>query len=134
MKNSPETELATITTVRPDVVSIRFKDGITLTTKALAEVLELRKAHFGEEPHHVVLVSPAYLDFDLDVMSTNHCEQARTFECTRSVSWVANSEVNRSMMQLYYAYFPSKMPLRIVMEENDLTSWLASDLSGIAVS
>ena len=124
MNGTIETTAAVIGATGPDTVEVRFKEGVRLTTKDVTEALEARSRHFNA-PHHVVMAAPTDLDFDIQVMSTDHCGKSEAEGITRSITWVANSEFNVQLLNIYYAYFPSKVPLKVFEQEEEALAWLA---------
>ena len=94
----------------------------------------MRKAHFGKEPHHLLMVLPAETDFDVRVMYQEHCAQAQVERLARTISWVVNSETNRSLIQLYYTYHPTDVPVQIFLREDEAKDWLAKGTMGSSLN
>ncbi len=104
---------AVLESARPDVVEVRFKPGHTLTADTVNEVLAARRAHFGSHQHHVLFITPEQLDFDMGVMLKDHCAGGLQ-DLTRSITWAVGSSMARSLVQLYYAYYPSEVPVQVI--------------------
>ncbi|MBK9417995.1 MAG: hypothetical protein IPO05_14415 [Flavobacteriales bacterium] len=134
MTTSVENLTAEVTAGPHGEVCIRFKEDAQLTASSIAEVLALRKAHFGKEPHHLLMVLPAEIDFDVRVMYQEHCAQAQVERLARTISWVVNSETNRSLIQLYYTYHPTDVPVQIFLREDEAKDWLAKGTMGSSLN
>jgi len=120
-----ETQAATIESKSSKVVLVRFKMGHLLTIRSLSEVMDVHIAHFNEEPHDLIMVAPAHLDFDVDVMHHDHCKRDRSPVAITSLTWVANSRTNQKLIELYYKYHPSRLPLRVFQDEEEAQKWIA---------
>jgi hypothetical protein len=129
-----ETEVATIEQIQRDLVTVRLKPGVSVSSPTVLDILAARKAHFGGSAHHVLMIAPADMEFDLQVMYNDHCGEVGMDGLTKSVTWVANSEVNMHLLNLYYAYFPSKVPLNIVHEEPEARAHLAKLIAGVSAN
>ncbi len=125
MKISVENPTAEVCLGPNGEVQIRFKEDAQLTADSIAEVLALRKAHFGKEPHHLLMVLPADINFDVRVMYQDHCAQAQVERLAKTISWVANSDTNMSLVRLYYAYYPTDVPVQIFHREAEAREWLS---------
>jgi len=120
-----ESQVATIESNTPRMVQVRFKKGHMLTVRSLAEVMDVHNAHFNEEPHDMMMVTPAHMDFDVDVMHHDHCKRDRSPVAITSITWVANSRTNQKLIELYYKYHPSGVPLRVFQDEEEAQKWIA---------
>jgi len=104
---------AVLESARPDLVEVRFKPDHTLTADTIATVLAARREHFGGHMHHVLFITPEDLDFDLGAMTVDHCS-GRMQDLTKSITWAVEGSLARSMVELYYAYFPSEVPVQVI--------------------
>ena len=107
------------------MVHVRFKPGHMLTVGSLAEVMEAHSIHFNEEPHDLILVAPEHMDFDVDVMHHDHCKHNPSPLAITSLTWVANSHTNRKLIDLYYKYHPSRVPVQVFQDEEEAKKWIA---------
>lgn len=106
-------------------VRIRFKEDAQLTTESIAGVLALLKENYGDAPHHLLLMVPMDIDFDVRVLYQDHCAAAQTHELTKSIAWVANCETNKSLITLYNTHHPSVVPVQVFDHEEEASAWLA---------
>jgi hypothetical protein len=119
--------------LRPDVLLVRLSEGEHLSLELVQRVMQLRRDHFGTSPMHLVLQLPSYLDFDVQLMHTDHRGVFGKEDEVLSLTWVAGSEMNKSLIEVYYAYFPSRLPMRILVEDHELRARL-SELSALTSS
>jgi hypothetical protein len=129
-----ETEMASIERIHSELVTVRIKEGVSVSARTVRDMLEERKRSFGATPHHVLMVAPADLEFDVKVMYTDHCGEAQMDGVTKSITWVANSQVNTDLLNLYYAYFPSKVPMSIVLFEQESQAILAKLMAATSLN
>lgn len=125
MKKSIGTEAANLEAKTARMVHVRFKLGHMLTVHSLAELMDAHYTHFNDEPHDVMLVAPEHLDFDVDVMHHDHCKHVPAPLAITSITWVANSQTNRKLIDLYYKYHPSRVPVQVFQDEEEAMKWLA---------
>jgi hypothetical protein len=106
--------------LRPNVVLVRLNEGERFSLELMQQVMQLRREHYGAEPLHLVIQLPAYLDYDVKLMHTDHRGAFGKGDELLSLTWVAGSEMNKSLIEVYYAYFPSKVPTRILLDYHEL--------------
>ena len=119
-----DTELATVRCTAVDRVEVHFKPGHTFTVAGLQEMMQARQ-RLGEAsgPHKALILLPDHVDFDMDMISTDHYRQVPQPH-TLAVAWVARNERNATFTRMYLAYFPPPFPSEVFLTEDEGRAWL----------
>jgi hypothetical protein len=124
--SSLETDLAVITRSGSDLVEVRFKPGITLTKEGIQGILDARE-NVGRQgpPARILIVLPDVVDFDMGMITTDHYKERPVQQHSRALAWVVHTESNERFTKLYFAYFPSPVPMAVFHTEAEALAWLA---------
>jgi hypothetical protein len=125
-----DTRLARVIRTAPDRVEVRFKEGIKLDTAGIAEILDMRSRMGAEAPHHVMIVIPEDVDFEMAMMTRDHYEGRDVKDHTMAVAWVAQGSLQNQLTSLYLSYHPSPFRTAVFTNEADALSWLDAPLPG----
>jgi hypothetical protein len=124
-----ETRLATLEQVSPDLLEVRFKPDLKLDVNGLAEILRERELLCPRGSVAVLGIFPPDIDFDLDVMTTDHYRDRGLENCTRALAIAAGSTMNERMAGLYFAYFPQPFNTSVFQTTEEARSWLAAQVA-----
>jgi SpoIIAA-like len=122
-----ETDLAVISRSESDLVEVRFKPGITLTKEGIQGILNARE-QVGQHgpPARILIVLPDVVDFDMGMITTDHYKDRPVQQHSRALAWVVHTESNERFTKLYFAYFPSPVPMAVFHTEAEALTWLAA--------
>jgi hypothetical protein len=120
-----DTDLALVQRTAPDLVEVRFKPGITLTTSGIQAILDARE-QLGSEgpPARILIVLPEVVDFEMSMITTDQYKDRPVKQHSRAVAWVVHNDSNERFTQLYFAYFPSPVPTAVFQREEEARAWL----------
>ena len=120
LMNEPiEISGAVLECIHPDVLEVRFKEGMAISNEVIDELQQARLEHFAQRPHHLLLIVPEDFDFHVRVMNRDHCAEVGHARITTSVAWVTTTPLARSLVDLYYAYYPSAKEVRMFDRAED---------------
>ncbi|MFZ1689310.1 MAG: hypothetical protein WAU70_17945 [Flavobacteriales bacterium] len=114
------TPIATVQRTGSDLVEVRFHPGCVLSVGGISAILEVRDELGREARNHVLIVFPAdELDFDLNMITTDHYGGRPVEQHTISLAWVVRNAHNERFTRLFFAYFPSPVPYAIFSTEEE---------------
>jgi hypothetical protein len=134
MSTLVETRLATLERVSPDLLEIRFKPDQKLDNAGLREILQERERMCTGGPYAVLAVFPQEMDFEINVMTTDHYAERNLGNCTRALALAANSITNEHIANIYYAYFPQPFNTKVFATDVEARKWLLTQLSERSMS
>jgi hypothetical protein len=115
--------------VKEDLLEVRYRPDQRLDAAGMREIMAERERLCPQGPYRVLAVLPEGGDFDLNVMLEDHCKDRGLENCTRALAIATQSRLAQNMVELYFAYFPQKMDVRIFQEECDARAWLIASAS-----
>ena len=118
-----ETPLALVRLTRPGWMEVHFKPGLTFTVEGVQQMMRARQLLGNAGRHRALMLLPDYVDFDLDMFTTDH-HQVVPQPHTEAMAWVVLSERNKRFAEMYLAYFPPPFPSRVFLTEAEGRAWL----------
>lgn len=122
------TAAAHIVRVRPDLVEVRYRSGITLSKEDLSEVQRTRRELMAGQQCGLLIVLPPELDFQLAVMNNDYLAEDRRTGAVRAVAVVVGSRMFEMLVKLHVEYFAPGFPFHITHDEGAARTWLDEQL------
>ncbi len=123
-----ETRLATIELVRPDVVVIRYHEGIHFSTDGIAEVIATCERITDDPAFGVIGVLPNDGEMDLGAMQQEH-STAGFEHRVRAHALVASDGLFKRLTEIHYAYHPQPYEIRMFTSEQEAMAWVLTVLA-----
>ncbi len=127
-----ETASAHVVLVKPDLVVCRYKPGAKVTGATARENLLARMALPGSTPHVVLTVFPAGAEFEMSLFDRNQYQEPAVGTRTRALVFVADNAAMETMINLYFAYHPTRVTKRVFTTEEAALAWMEQELLGQA--
>jgi hypothetical protein len=121
---SIETSIATMTLVEPDYVVQRFREGSKLDRPGFEENRRVRQELKPANPYVMLSILPEDLDFELNIIATDHFGAAQEVEGLAALAVVAHGQMAQGVTAIFFKYFPPKFPARIFSNEEEARDWL----------
>ena len=123
-----DTRSATLECVSGELIEVRFKPDVKLDVEGMGEILQAKRKMGAGRELNVLAIMPPELDFELNVLSTDH--QALNGGCGLSgrMAFATQSTFNERLTNLYFRYHPRERPTGIFVSEADARKWLATNL------
>lgn len=128
-----ETRLATIVRQRPDVLLIRYHEGITFDNEGIAEVIGACERIAGSEEFGVVSVLPENGEMSLAAMQQEHSTEGFGRR-VRAHAIVALGSLFRKLSEIHYNYHPQDHEVRMFGTIEEAVTWVQARLGGEAVA
>jgi hypothetical protein len=128
-----ETRLATIVRQRPDVLLIRYHEGITFDNEGIAEVIGTCERIAGREEFGVVSVLPENGEMSLAAMQQEHSTEGFGRR-VRAHAIVALGSLFRKLTEIHYNYHPQDHEVRMFGTIEEAVTWVQARLGGEAVA
>lgn len=119
-----ETASAIVERVDNDLVICRYKPGIRVDARAVAENLEARKRFDGKDPYAVIGIFPESVDFDMSLIENNHYTDTTLNQVTRVLAIVAEGALFDPIARLYFAYYPPQFSTSVFSTEEEARKWV----------
>lgn len=113
---------------RGDIVEVRFKPDVKLDVAGMAEVVRTKHEMCASRAADILIVLPADLDFELNVLAVNHREVNGGCGMSRRLALVASSPFNERIATIYFRYHPREEETAVFVEEKDALAWLTERL------
>ena len=123
-----ETGLAIVECDETELIHVRFRPGVILSVKGLAEVRAARKQLAANKPTAVLATVPEDIDFELNVMNSDHYKGTDASSYTKVFAIVTNTKMHKELCALYATYFRTDFPLRTFDDEPSARAWLAEHM------
>ncbi len=125
--------LAVIERHLPDVVHIRYREGIAFDTEGIAEVIATcervaLKAWFG-----VISILPADGEMSLAAMQQDHSTPGFA-DRVRAHALVTSGGLFRSLTEIHYNYHPQTHEVRLFISEAEALTWVQAQLADRSVA
>jgi hypothetical protein len=133
-EQTAETRLAHIVRVRPDLMEIRYKPGVTMDMAGVKEIHETRKRLFGDHPYASLSLIPDDVDFELAITQQDHYAVNRPKDPLLAWAVVARGAMLDMIAKLYFSYFPQTFPVLTTNDEAEARAWIAAQLDRSAKS
>ena len=126
-KSSAKIEMdhATVECVSPDLIELRFKPSITLTSAGLGEVIRA-KEQLCVRPMDVLAIFPPDLDLELNVLSIDHRAMNNGCGLSRRLAIAAQDTFTSRLAEIYFRYHPRDGETAVFLKEAEARDWLAS--------
>mgnify|MGYP003393586947 CR=1 FL=1 len=127
-----ETTLATLVRLRPDLVEVRYKEGITLTSELMAEVQEKRRTIMGGSAYGMITLLPGDIAYDPGSMQVDHLETDRREGLVMATAVVAEAHMIEMLVKIYFSYYPQLHRIHVTSDEAGAREWLEVQLQEVA--
>lgn len=121
-----DTEAAELELLPNGDLDLRFKANVKLTIARMDEVMEARMKICDGRERAVLITLPEDIDFDVNVLTSDHYKGRELDKCTYAVAWDAESEMNEELVEIFYRYFPQPFPVKIFRHHDEARAWLKS--------
>lgn len=121
-----DTEAADLELLPNGELDLRFKANVKLTIARMDEVMEARIKLCAGCACGVLVTLPEDIDFDVNVLTSDHYQGRELDKCTYAVAWDAESEMNEELVEIFYRYFPQPFPVKIFRDQSEARDWLRS--------
>lgn len=116
--------LATLSIEDDGLLLVRFKPGVKFDLEGLVELQVARKDLARGRTWAMLTIIPENVDFDMEVMNTDHYRPFEAHEHTRALAVVAKGSMNELLAKLYYTYFPTAFEAKVFSTEEAARAWL----------
>lgn len=127
-----ETGSAHVALMKPGLVICRYKPGVKVTGATARENLLARMALPGSAPHAVLTVFPAGAEFEMSLFDRDQYREPAVGIRTSALAFVADNEAMEAMINLYFAYHPTRVAKRVFTTEAAALAWVEQTLDGAA--
>ncbi len=125
-----DTTLAVVVQVRPDLLEVRFKEGIKMDLAGIEEISAARQSLFsGSGRYGCISLIPEDADFELSASRVDHF--AHTQDGLMALAVVARGAMLEMMTKLYFSYFPQRFRLFATSDEGEARQWMDGQLTGV---
>ncbi|HEY0979073.1 MAG TPA: hypothetical protein VGE21_16500 [Flavobacteriales bacterium] len=128
-----EARLAVVERHRPDILIVRYRDGITFESGGLAELVELCERIAGREQFGVISVLPENGETSLDAMQNEHSTDSFG-KRVRAHAVVVTTEMFRRLAEIHYNYHPQQHEVRQFGTVVDALEWVQVRLGDRSVA
>lgn len=118
------TRLAIMSLVEPGFIEQRFREGVKLDREGFEENRVARHTLAGETTYVMLSTLPEDIDFELNVLGTDHFGAAEEIEGLSALAVVAHGQLTQGVTAIFFKYFPPQFPARIFNNEVDARAWL----------
>jgi hypothetical protein len=108
-----------------DLLVMRITPGTHVNNNVVNEGFDVVNNAHLPGPLGVVLVLPDDLDFDAQVISTDHRRRLSPRQHVRALAIVATSMMTGTMVDLHFAYYPSGSAVRCFRDLDEAIAWAA---------
>lgn len=118
------TRLATMSLMEPGFIEQRFHEGVKLDRAGFEENRAVRHALAGSEPYVMLSIIPEEIDFELNIVSTDHFGAEEEIAGLTALAVVAHGQLVQGVTAIFFKYFPPQFPARIFSAEAPAREWL----------
>ena len=95
-----------MTLVEPDYVVQRFREGSKLDRPGFEENRRVRQELKPANPYVMLSILPEDLDFELNIIATDHFGAAQEVEGLAALAVVAHGQMAQGVTAIFFKYFP----------------------------
>ncbi len=107
----------------PGLVVCRYKAAAHVDGRTVRETLAARMSLPGSSPHTVVTIFPADATFEMSLFDRDIYQEAPVVAMTRALAFVVQNDLMESMVNLYFAYHPTRLAKQVFQTETEALDW-----------
>jgi hypothetical protein len=119
-----ETSLATLRLTAPGWIEVQLKSGACVDVDGLARIMYARKELAQGRPAAVLAVIPNDVDFEVNVMLTDHHLHMDVAAFTGAMAFVYPGSLFNRLVQVYCRFRPPPFPYRFFTDRTKAEQWL----------
>jgi hypothetical protein len=127
------TRLAVVERTAPDMVVVRYREGISFDPAGIAEVIDTCERIALQEHFGLVTLLPQDGEMSIEAMQQDHGgpDFARR---VRAHAIVAGGELFKRLSEIHYTYHPQPHEVRLFEHETDAREWVRARLDDRSVA
>lgn len=125
--SSHETRLAVIERPQPDLLLVRYREGITFSSEGIAEVIAACEQLTDGAPFGLVSILPGSGDMSLDAMQQEHSTEGFGRQ-VRAHAIVPSDNLFKRLSEIHYDYHPQQHDVRMFATEGEAVEWVRAML------
>ena len=123
MEQILDTRLATLERISPQLVVIQYKPGVVIDAIGIREIIDVRRARFGQDPYAVIAIVPESADFNMSMLETDHYTEGSENDMMRVLATVVEDDFHRRMTELYASYHPTDFHYKVFSQLQPAMIW-----------
>ena len=124
-----ETKLALVERRAPDLVIIRYHEGVAFDSDGIAEVIGVCERITGDKDFGMITVLPEQGEISLEAVRQEHSTEGVNTR-VRAHALVASEGLFRKLAEIHYTYHPQQHQVRMFGTVPEAVEWIRARLDG----